>query len=75
MSNSLRPSNSEYARMVDRGAFDHLNRKLELIRGLPHVFRNPNAGRYTDCRVARIDEQPLPLQPCLSPLDLSDLFG
>lgn len=33
MSTSLHLSVAEYDRMVVRGAFDHLNRKIELIRG------------------------------------------
>ena len=33
MSMVLHLTNEEYDRMVTRGAFDHLNRKIELIRG------------------------------------------
>jgi hypothetical protein len=33
MSTSLNLTIDQYVRMVERGAFDHLNRKIELIRG------------------------------------------
>lgn len=33
MSTGLNLTAEEYAQMVERGAFDHLNRKIELIRG------------------------------------------
>lgn len=33
MSTGLHLTTAEFSRMVERGAFDHLNRKIELIRG------------------------------------------
>lgn len=33
MSSDLRLTEDEYGQMVERGAFDHLNKKIELIRG------------------------------------------
>ena len=33
MSTGLHLTAQEFDRMVERGAFDHLNRKIELIRG------------------------------------------
>jgi Uma2 family endonuclease len=39
-----------------------------------HIFRCPQAGQYTHRSVAKIGEYLLPLEPCSTPLDLSDLF-
>lgn len=40
-----------------------------------HVFRDPRAGEYAPCSVAKIGEQLMPLAPCSTPLDLQSLFG
>lgn len=40
-----------------------------------HVFRAPQAGEYARRSVAKIGELLLPLEPCITPLDLQDLFG
>lgn len=39
-----------------------------------HVFRNPQAGEYTQRSVAKIGEILSPLEPCNHSLDLHDLF-
>jgi Uma2 family endonuclease len=39
-----------------------------------HVFRDPQAGEYTQRSVAKIGEFVSPLEPCNHPLDLLDLF-
>jgi len=39
-----------------------------------HVFRNPQAGEYTQQSVAKIGEFLWPLEPCNHSLDLHDLF-
>lgn len=39
-----------------------------------HVFRQPQAGEYTQRSVAKIGEFILPSAPCNAPLDLRDLF-
>ena len=46
MSTGLHLKAQEFDRMVERGAFDHLNRKIELIRGELREI-NP-AGRLHD---------------------------
>ena len=47
MSTTLHLSLHEYNRMVDRGAFDELNRKIELIRG-EVVEMNPAGPVHDD---------------------------
>ncbi len=54
MSTILRLSVAEYGRMVERGAFDHLNRKIELIRGELREM-NP-AGPIHDDLIAYIND-------------------
>lgn len=54
MSTSLHLSSAEYAQMVERGAFDHLNRKIELIRGEIHQM-NP-AGPLHDDLIAFLND-------------------
>lgn len=39
-----------------------------------HIFRCPEAGQYTNRSVAKVGEYLRPLEPCSTPLDLSDLF-
>jgi Uma2 family endonuclease len=39
-----------------------------------HVFRNPQAGEYTQRSVAKIGEFLSPLDPCNHSLDLRELF-
>lgn len=39
-----------------------------------HVFRSPTAGEYTERSVSKVGEKLSPLEPCATPLDLSDLF-
>ncbi len=47
MSTGLRLTTNEYGRMVERGAFDFLNRKIELIRG-ELVEMNPAGPVHDD---------------------------
>ena len=47
MSTGLHLTVEEYGRMVERGAFDHLNRKIELIRGEIRE-RNPAGPAHDD---------------------------
>lgn len=39
-----------------------------------HIFRSPAEGEYTNRSVAKSGEHLSPLEPCLTPLDLQDLF-
>jgi Uma2 family endonuclease len=39
-----------------------------------HVFRDPQAGEYTQRSISKIGEFLSPLEPCNHPLDLHDLF-
>lgn len=78
MSTNLNLTATEYGRMVERGAFDHLNRKIELIYG--EIREMSPAGPVhddliaflTDWSVHAIDRERIRVNVQLG-LDLSDL--
>ncbi len=54
MSTNLHLNTAEYGRMVERGAFDHLNRKIELIYG--ELRETNSAGPVHDDLIAYLND-------------------